>query len=203
MWNEKNIKKIYQYQFGTINSSVNLNKNKEVFEFVNYVESNNQNYEDHFLKMKIEDMSPQIHMILRDIKENILDRNQLTNVHFLTNGDFYGIEKGSYNLKFPFFIKTDYFSKDFKIIFDKKIKSMFLIYSDIEWIKLYGKQGLNFSLRQSGEIRYLIRNFFKNENFEVDSLDLNPNLLAHAAGLNINKMLIVDVIVIWEKTDVV
>lgn len=203
MWNEKNIKKIYQYQFGTINSSVNLNKNKEVFEFVNYVESNNQNYEDHFLKMKIEDISPQIHMILRDIKENILDRNQLTNVHFLTNSDFYGIEKGSYNLKFPFFIKTDYFSKDFNIIFDKKIKSMFLIYSDIEWIKLYGKQGLNFSLRQSGEIRYLIQNFFKNENFEVDSLDLNPNLIAHAAGLNINKMLIVDVIVIWEKTDVV
>lgn len=202
MWNEKVIKKIYQYQFGTTNSNISLNKNQDVFEFINYVESNKQQDEDEFLRIRIEDISPYIHKILTDVKEKILSGKQLTNVQVLINNDFYGMEKGSYNLKFPFFVKTDYFIEDFNLIFNNNIKSMFLIYSDIEWIKLYGKQGLNFALRQSGEIRYLLKNYFKNENVEVDSLDINPNLLAHAAGLNINKMLIVDVVVILEKTDV-
>ena len=67
-----------------------------------------------------------------------------------------------------------------------------LICADVQKIVLLGRSGLVQAIKQAGEIRNILKNVFKTG---IDIKDeVNVNALAHAAGININRILILDVI---------
>lgn len=207
MWSKKKIKKIYQEQTANINIYPNYLDRSNLFNKLKYdkiILKNDEDTLDFLPKILINTHTDRLSNMYEKIEHELSD-TPMSNIQLLVEKNFFGLDKrGSYNFRYPYFVNTGYSESMFDDIFlSNEIQAIYLIYSDIEWIHHYGKHGFNYVLKQAGKIEYILNTEFKKHNLLCKSFELNPNYYAYAAGLNINKFLITNIIIVKENLNAI
>lgn len=187
-------KKIYQYQFANVEPTENVNH--ELLRYYKEIDDKcigeNEDVIIEVLNKTEIDASKKINFFLSKVFHEIYEEYKCTELQLLLFQPFDQLGVGSYWVNNIVAVETGCYEDELANFNGNNSAAAILICADVQKIVLLGRSGLVQAIKQAGEIRNILKNVFKTG---IDIKDeVNVNALAHAAGININRILILDVI---------
>lgn len=191
----KYFKEIHQFQFGFVQNNL-VNKKDELMIFESLDKEVFNKNEDEVIeiypKISLEDAND-LNTFFAEVSLNVYADYKCTHLQLLVNEEFNGFKRGSYWINYPKALNTGCYEDEVDNFFKMNIYATLIICADVQKISILGRNGFAQALKQAGEIRQVLKCAFEGK-VEVREL-VNVNALAHAAGININQLMILDVIV--------
>ncbi|MDR2832740.1 MAG: hypothetical protein LBV67_03385 [Streptococcaceae bacterium] len=187
-------KKTYQVQYGGINPEIGKQKKSKMLPILKYNETlslceDKNSSSENFDKLPIEFLPNLLKEMLEKI-ESYLGENKIIQLYLLPKESWNNLEKGTYYVQFPYLLQVENYEKELQKYFsDENQKIIILISVDLKWLSSFGVQSFLDSFKQAGEISFLLKEYLKDE-ILLEEFDSNRNALCHAAGININRSVI-------------
>lgn len=201
-------KKCYQYQLIFIDpTDKNLEKENKlkVLDYnTNLLKSNDgYNSNENFKKFSLREINSKISLLLETV-ESYKIKNKIVFNQLLIFSDYQNLNKGSYYVSAPFIFKTgDINDLAMNYVTVNKKNFLLLICVDLKYLELLGRDSFALSLKQTGELKVIIKQSCLKENLEIKEIHSNLNKVAHDAGLNINKILVLEALMVSEVSNVI
>lgn len=194
-------KRQYQYQLATVSAERNEVKEQKL----KFLQQQNQLWAENegdyssevFSKIEISEVNEKtLRNLLTDI-ELYLDYSKFIGIQLLVTEKIGEVPIGSYNVSFPYLFKTGNIdlSKVIPLIGPRSSKILVLVYVDLKSLEYLGVASFAEALKQSGEISFLINLLCEKYNKKFLKPEVNLNKITHIAGLNINRLLVLDTFV--------
>lgn len=190
----KDFKKIQQYFFGNVFSE-KADKDHDSFRYYQEI-TTQQNSDSNLLMEKYPSIMLTQNNILSSFFNRanslLLETGKCTQIHLLVKNKIENFQMGSYYINYPMAYETGFYPEELDAFFGKDEKLLVLICSDMQYISKLGRSGYVQALKQTGELRQMLRTIMPKQ-VSVHN-NINYNALMHAAGLNVNSLLLLDVI---------
>ena len=191
-------KEIYQFQFSFVEEDRKEQKNNLNYLVLreNEMFNSDENYTIEIYPQILFCKEDVLNPVFSRISKMVYNKSKCTHLQLLVKEKSGHFEAGSYWVNYPKAFSTGCYEKELSTFFDSDTYALLLICADIYKLCILGRNGFAEALKQTGEIRQVIRNHCEEKMEIYDSV--NVNALAHAAGININKLMVMDVIAFKE-----
>lgn len=194
-------KEAYQFQFGQIEVETS-EKFREKIEIIQKNENlifENEGYHssENFPRLTLYKES-WLKNILNEV-DHITMNKEMVCLQVVVLKELLTVPRGSYSVRNDTLLQTGMYEEELlDLVKDKNIIAILLICSNVKWLNFLGKTSFVNSLKKTGEIRLTIKKSAFQNNITAKVFDTNFNSLAHAAGININNLFVLEAIALYE-----